>query len=251
VQSNPEIEQRVNAAMEKSNGDRGYAAVLLGMTVREVANAIASSAALSSRWDASSESEVGVDSEPTQPIPPEQSAGKEFTPAADPHVERIEPTKAELDAAVSFAKQDAMLRRGLGLIGLSPKEVILADGLAQFNRGFFADTLHMTTGGAARISIILQAEIDSVRAQMHECAQKLSDDQLYPVGSPTREALLAEQRDLREAMDRFTTNIRLLANQAMTAAFTQAAIHAKQNSTGTPRGKPGFTPMKSANSPQQ
>lgn len=218
----PELEAKINAAMETSEGDRRIAAELLGITRIELHNFTHRNPVLRARWVASRAKHSAMPAEASQIHRPMPVITK-------PQSESAIAILSDADIAKAIEKEDSLVRNGLDNTGMKPKVRDLAMALQKLQNKHFTRCVEMLGGGITKQFLEIMVEVE-------ELTRRLNDTVAPP--TPEQELLWREDRSrLLDMMQKFY-------DRASSAALTQAKVHALKNQgNGRKSGKPGFSPL--------
>ena len=157
------------------------------------------------------------------------------------------PTEAALinreamsDEAIASAvkREDELVRQGLEAMGLTNAESAMALSLSAFQRGHFRSSAQMIGGGITKTFIGVMVEVEAINARLN-----MGDKLELPVEMMLRE----DRRGLLDVLAKFAD--RSNKSVLVQAQVMEIAARARKDaqSGGGSGGKPGFSPLKSAN----
>lgn len=146
----PEEVAAIDAALEKTNGNRVHAAMALGMDETRVYNCVRNNPHLRAKW---------LKKEP-EPVEPGM--------AADMHREKpVSPfTPAEVKTVDALNAEDAALQKGWKRLGVSASDRKFLAGLQASYAGNFKSTMDLAYGGAAHANTRLLLALEDVARKL-------------------------------------------------------------------------------------
>jgi transposase-like protein len=215
----PDEKARIHAALEKTGGDYGAAAEIIGIERGQLSAIIHNNKDLKLRWTTPREF--------TTPPSDAVTISRPVIPTAAPAPAL--PSDEEIARAIE--REDALVRKGMEAIGVTGPKLDTALALQKFHQKHFQRAIELLGGGITKQFIDLMSEVESINKE------------LAGVLTPQRELLLREDRSrLLDLMNKFYDR----ANQAV---LTQAKVEvlkkqAKEGAGGGKKtGKPGFAPL--------
>lgn len=153
----PEELAAVDAALEKTKGNRAHAAMALGMEPRRIYNLVQNNPHLKAKWSA------------VLPTPPEP--GPDTDLHRPPPLEPFSPTEVKVVDAIT--KEDALLQKGWKRLGFNPDERKFLAGLQASYAGNLKSTMDLAYGGAAHANTRLLLALEDLK-------EKLEDIKAHP-----------------------------------------------------------------------
>jgi hypothetical protein len=218
-----ELKNAINAAMQRTNGNVGQAALLLELRPKQVSNYINNNKDLRALWR--------KDKSP----PPSSEAVVIHRPTVTSELiqkesETLQVTPTEAEIAEAIRKEDAALARGLDALGLSASSRDAAMALQKFHNRHFTKAIDMIGGGITKLFLDLMVEIDKINRELETGGLGL--------GVEREEVLRKDRQGLLEAIGRSFDRVNK-------ATLTQAIVKSKMESGKGKAGpnKPGFSPL--------
>lgn len=214
-----EKKYRINAALEKHNGDRRAAAAELGMEYEALKNAIHNCGDLKLRW---SKDGLNLTAQP---------------PTEVETLHRAPPPDVIEEVAKSLIKEDQLLSDGLSKLGLTEHEQSLAMELQEFNRQQFSRSLDITSAGVTRQSLKIMTQLDAIGERL-KYVRKVLDD-MGEAMLEERPEWVKEEFQLSQAYTALSDQLRKMMSVQYEATKTIAYI--KFHQKNQKQAKPGFS----------
>jgi hypothetical protein len=228
----PEYKARINAAMEKLQGNMADAAKELGdITPKKLNGIIQGHQDLRERWKPG--------------LKRLRVSGKDTRTTLEPglaseiHREAAVPSSEEYAVAEALAREHSSLRKGFRSMGFEGDTLEMAMALQDFHRKHFRNVIDLLGGGMVKQYLEICNEVKKITEIINEENRNLPPE-MYDVLRKDRQGLL--------------DTIIQMYDRAVQAALVGAKIEfLRKNGTasGKKSGKPGFAPLRSASEPPE
>lgn len=249
-QADPAEKARIHQALEDFHGNRGLAAVRLGMT------------ALQLKWKIDQCEELKAAWGKTSVVVPSEADVIRRTAVEIPDSD-------DLRLAEHFVREDGRLSRGLDELKLTAEEKELARSIGKFNQKHFFRSMDIVGGGVTLTAVKILGEVSrvqerlqDVRALIKACGNTLEAVQIAPEGQKPaeghpappgewRKVLVQEERMLYQTLIEISDTLRKMFETGHKGQLLMAGIRLKLLGLN-PRApiakkekgktKPGFSP---------
>jgi hypothetical protein len=222
--------QRINDALKTTNGDRAKASQLLNCSVLKLTREIWNDPDLKARWTDQSDSPAPV-----------ETLGRDLqTYSALPAESEL--TSEDLELAEQSKVEDRKIRNKLEKMGLTPEQMEIAIACREAGTSFDRGGLQIISGGAARMTILAQAQAAEIEKRLKAARTKLTMD---PANcTEERKQWVEEEYGLMRIEIMLFDTVRKMMEMKLKAALVQAAVDKKGtvsgNSLPLKRAKPGY-----------
>lgn len=235
---------RINAALEKADGDRNLASVILGISPPELNKKIGRCPDLKILW----KENRGVTSAPPTDA---QTLHREPAPMPPP----MDLTQEETDLLDSTIKEDEMLRDGLEKLNLTTDEAGIAVGLQGFHQKYFIKSINILGASNTVVCLKLQSRMAEIELRIKEVQLKIAENPAlitseHGIVYNPREALVREEKYLYDTYVALGDLVRKMFEISNKAALLQAMVRYRMNPNNNNNGhqqKPGFQPARILN----
>jgi hypothetical protein len=212
--------QKVHRALEKAEGCRAKAAIILEINLSTLRQFIRNDEVLSSRWGG-----VNVESETVLPKTPtnEQVLHRIPLDTGNPH-----PTMGDYDIELALSQENKALRLGLKSLGLTTDQQAQAESLQKFTHNFFGATIELMHGGLVKSTLQMGIEKERTHNRLAAVQQELTNLEKYPYGSEIRSFLLEEETGLAKQLRDCGKEI-IQSNEIMQRSAILAAMVGPRN----------------------
>lgn len=245
-----EHQQKIDQALEKTDGKPELAAALLGITAQRLLRDLGPE--LACKWSdyldkgnpkPRFKSEIETLHRPNLVVEPIEIARCSPPP---PVPEEPQATTEEKTILKQFLKEDAVLANGLDKLGLTSEEAAIAVELYEFHREQYAKTVHIIGGSITRMCLKVQTEIQELQGRLKDVREMILYTAL-PVepGQPClvpfpREALVKEEYQLSKTLTDMTNILCRMMEMAQRTMIIHAMVKARQERERNKKPGAGF-----------